>query len=92
MTMANSVELRVPFLGHQVKEFAASVPGNYKIHGFKTKYIAKKTLSGLVPRETLDRKKAGFPVPYASWLRTVMGNWVREIGLYLTEVTSRRAA
>ena len=79
MTMANSIELRVPFLDHRVMEFAASLPGSYKVHGFKTKYIAKKTLSDRVPREIVERKKAGFPVPYASWLRTTMANWVREV-------------
>lgn len=79
MTMANSIELRVPFLDHKVMEFAASLPGNFKVRGFQTKYIAKKTLGGLVPREILHRKKAGFPVPYASWMRTTMANWVRDI-------------
>src|SRR6202048_981828 len=67
MTMANSVELRVPLLDHKILEFAASLPQDFKVHGFTTKYIAKKTLSGCVPREILQRKKAGFPVPYETW-------------------------
>lgn len=79
MTMANSVELRVPFLDHRVLEFAASLPGNFKVRRFTTKYIAKKALRKLVPREILRRKKVGLPVPYASWLRTDLRNWMQDV-------------
>jgi asparagine synthase (glutamine-hydrolysing) len=79
MTMANSIELRVPLLDHKILEFAASLPQNLKVRGFTTEYIAKKTLSGFVPREILQRKKIGFPVPYAKWLRRDLGDWVRDL-------------
>jgi asparagine synthase (glutamine-hydrolysing) len=79
MTMANSIELRVPFLDHKVLEFAASLPGKYKVHGFTTKYILKKLLHERVPQEILKRKKVGFPVPYHSWLRTDLKTWVRDL-------------
>jgi asparagine synthase (glutamine-hydrolysing) len=79
ITMANSVELRVPLLDHKILEFAASLPQNFKIRGFTTKYIAKKALSGSVPREILHRKKAGFPVPYERWLRFDLKDWVRDL-------------
>jgi asparagine synthase (glutamine-hydrolysing) len=79
MTMANSIELRVPLLDHKILEFAASLPQNFKVHGFTTKYIAKKALSGRVPREILDRKKAGFPVPYEKWLRLDLKDWVHDL-------------
>ncbi len=79
MTMANSVELRVPLLDHKVLEFAASLPENFKLHGFTTKYIAKRALRKRVPREILQRKKAGFPLPYEAWLRTDLKDWVRDI-------------
>ncbi len=69
MTMANSVELRVPLLDHRVLEFAASLPPRLKVKGHNTKYILKKALSKQIPREIRNRKKAGFPVPYGSWLR-----------------------
>jgi asparagine synthase (glutamine-hydrolysing) len=69
MTMANSVELRVPLLDHKVLEFAASLPSNLKLSGLTTKFILKKTLSERIPKEIRNRKKAGFPVPYASWMR-----------------------
>jgi asparagine synthase (glutamine-hydrolysing) len=79
ITMANSIELRVPFLDHKFLEFAASLPENFKVRGLKTKFLAKKTLEGLVPQEILDRKKAGFPVPYARWMRTELKDWVHDI-------------
>lgn len=79
MTMANSVELRVPLLDHRILEFAASLPDNFKIRRFTTKYIAKRALSRYVPKEILSRKKVGFPVPYASWLRSELSSWLRDI-------------
>lgn len=79
MTMANSVELRVPLLDHAVLEFAASLPSHFKVHGWQTKYIAKKCLSSVVPKEIIHRKKAGFPVPYAQWMRTDLKDWIHGI-------------
>jgi asparagine synthase (glutamine-hydrolysing) len=79
ITMANSIELRVPFLDHKVMEFAASLPTNFKVHGFTTKYLAKKALSHRVPQEIINRKKTGFPVPYESWLRTDLNSWLRDL-------------
>ncbi len=79
ITMANSIELRVPFLDHKVLEFAASLPGHYKVRGFATKYVAKRALRHRVPEEILTRKKAGFPVPYGKWLRTDMKDWLHDI-------------
>lgn len=69
MTMANSLELRVPLLDHRLLEFAASLPSHYKLKGFTLKYIWKRALSKRIPEPILNRKKAGFPVPYESWLR-----------------------
>jgi len=79
ITMANSVELRVPLLDHRVLEFAASLPVNHKVHGFTTKYLAKTALSKRVPREILDRRKTGFPVPYNSWLRGHLKDWLYDV-------------
>jgi asparagine synthase (glutamine-hydrolysing) len=69
MTMANSVELRVPLLDHKVLEFAASLPPSFKLRGFNLKYILRSVLSQKIPKEIVNRKKTGFPVPYESWLR-----------------------
>ena len=79
MTMANSLELRVPLLDHKVLEFAASLPAHLKVHGFTTKYLAKKAFEGRIPKRILDRRKVGFPVPYESWLRKELRHWVHEV-------------
>lgn len=79
MTMANSVELRVPLLDHVLLEFAAALPENLKVHMFTTKYIVKKALGSHIPREILRRRKAGFPVPWAAWLRAELKDWVSGI-------------
>jgi asparagine synthase (glutamine-hydrolysing) len=69
MTMANSIELRVPFLDHKVLEFAARLPRNQKVRGWKMKYLLKKAMGKHVPSEILNRRKVGFPVPYVKWLK-----------------------
>jgi asparagine synthase (glutamine-hydrolysing) len=79
MTMANSVELRVPLLDHRLLEFAAALPPQYKLNGFTLKYIWKKALSKRVPDSILRRRKAGFPVPYESWLRNNLRDTVHDI-------------
>ena len=88
MTMANSIELRVPLLDHKVLEFAARLPENFKIRGSTTKYILKKALGSRVPKEILHRRKAGFPVPFESWLRTDLRDYVR--GVLLDRTTLSR--
>ena len=79
MTMANSVELRVPLLDHVLLEFAAALPEDLKVRRFTTKYIVKSALKNRIPEEILHRRKAGFPVPWASWLRVELKDWVSGI-------------
>jgi asparagine synthase (glutamine-hydrolysing) len=79
MTMANSVELRVPFLDHKLLEFAARLPRIQKVRGWTTKYLAKKALAKHVPSEILYRRKAGFPIPLDGWMRNDLREWVRGI-------------
>ncbi len=79
MTMANSLELRVPLLDHKVLEFAAKLPTRLKVRRFTTKYLAKRALGKRVPKAILNRRKAGFPVPYAGWLRNEMRDWARDV-------------
>jgi asparagine synthase (glutamine-hydrolysing) len=76
MTMAASVELRVPLLDYRVLEFAASLPLHYKVSGWKLKRILKAALVEAVPQEILNRKKTGFPVPYDGWMRKEMKDFV----------------
>ena len=79
MTMANSMELRVPLLDHKVLEFAASLPAHYKVLGSQGKRVLKAAFARVLPREILTRKKAGFPVPYEGWLREQFPDEVRDI-------------
>jgi asparagine synthase (glutamine-hydrolysing) len=69
MSMAASIESRVPFLDHEFVEHVVAMPGRYKLRGLRTKAVLRKALEGLVPRPILTRRKMGFPVPLGSWLR-----------------------
>lgn len=69
MSMASSLELRVPFLDKIVMKQAESLPHEYKINGKNTKYIFRKAANKTLPDEWADRKKMGFPVPIRRWLR-----------------------
>lgn len=68
-SMANSLEVRAPLLDHRLIEQAARIPSSLKLKGGTGKYIFKKALEPLLPSEILYRKKMGFAVPLASWLR-----------------------
>jgi len=68
MTMANAVEARVPFLDHKMVEFSATVPFNLKLNGMDEKYLLKKAMAGILPKEILKRKKHPFAAPVMSWL------------------------
>jgi asparagine synthase (glutamine-hydrolysing) len=68
ITMANSLELRVPLLDHVVLEFAASLPPEFKVRSAEGKRILKAAFAKVLPDEIIHRKKAGFPVPYEAWL------------------------
>lgn len=69
MSMAASIESRVPFLDHKLVEFAARLPERMKLRGLTTKYILRQAMADKVPSEILTRKKMGFPVPVGTWLR-----------------------
>ncbi len=69
MSMACSIESRVPFLDHPLVEFAARVPERLKLRGGEGKYIVKKAAEGLLPHQIVYRKKMGFPTPITQWLR-----------------------
>jgi len=68
MSMACSIESRVPFLDHPFVEFATRVPDSLKIRGGTQKYILKRAVEDLLPREIIYRKKMGFPTPLRAWL------------------------
>jgi asparagine synthase (glutamine-hydrolysing) len=78
MSMAASIESRVPFLDHKLVEFAARLPVGMKLRGMTTKYILRRAMRDRLPKEILTRKKMGFPVPIGAWLRGRFGHVVDE--------------
>jgi asparagine synthase (glutamine-hydrolysing) len=69
MSMAHSLEVRVPLLDHRLVEFAATLPLQDKLRGGSTKYLFKRALRGLVPDTILERPKRGFAIPLGRWFR-----------------------
>jgi asparagine synthase (glutamine-hydrolysing) len=69
MSMAWSIESRVPFLDHPLVEFAMRVPDRLKIHRGERKFILKKAVENLLPKDIIYRKKMGFPTPLRQWFR-----------------------
>jgi len=98
MSMATSLETRVPILDHKVVEFAYSIPGDLKLKGLTTKWIFKKTMERLLPRQNIYRPKEGFSIPMKHWLRKDLKDLlldylsrkrIREGGLFNFEPVSR---
>ena len=79
MSMAASVELRVPFLDHVLMEFAASLPSDFKINKEQGKYILKKSMEDILPHEIIYRKKMGFPIPVSQWFGKELNDQARDI-------------
>ncbi|HKP80809.1 MAG TPA: asparagine synthase (glutamine-hydrolyzing), partial [Pyrinomonadaceae bacterium] len=69
MSMATSIESRVPFLDHKLVEFTARMPETMKLRGGTTKYVLRESMKGVLPEKILSRSKMGFPVPIGSWFR-----------------------
>jgi asparagine synthase (glutamine-hydrolysing) len=70
MSMAASIEARVPFLDHRLVEFSARIPQSLKLKAGVTKYILKKSAEGIIPNEVIYRKKQGFAAPIREWFRS----------------------
>jgi asparagine synthase (glutamine-hydrolysing) len=68
MSMAASIESRVPFLDHELVEFTASIPAKYDIKGLAGKFILKSAVEDVLPNDIVYRQKMGFPTPWAFWL------------------------
>jgi asparagine synthase (glutamine-hydrolysing) len=76
--MANSLEVRCPLVDHRLIEFAATVPSEMKMKGFRGKWLLRKALADLLPREILYRRKRGFSIPHARWLRGELRPMLRD--------------
>jgi len=79
LSMAHSLELRVPFLDPKVSEFAFSLPTNLKVRGFAKKRLLRQALAPLLPREIVHGRKQGFSIPIAAWLRGPLEPFAREV-------------
>jgi asparagine synthase (glutamine-hydrolysing) len=77
MSMAVSLEGRVPFLDHKFVELAMSIPSQMKLKGGTSKYLLKKALRGVIPDEIIDRKKQGFGVPVYEWFQDRLGTKIK---------------
>jgi asparagine synthase (glutamine-hydrolysing) len=86
MSMAASLEARVPLLDHKLIEFVNSIPAHLKLSGLETKHIFKKAIRDFVPAEILDRPKQGFGVPVQEWINQQLRERIHET---LTEQRTR---
>jgi asparagine synthase (glutamine-hydrolysing) len=69
MSMAASLESRVPFLDHKLVEFTSGLPERLKLNRWTTKYVLRQSMKGVLPEQILTRPKMGFPVPIDAWFR-----------------------
>jgi len=76
MTMAASLEARMPFMDHQLAEFASSLPDKYRINGHTTKWILREAMKRILPEKILARPKVGFRVPVNEWFQGEMKNYL----------------
>ncbi len=79
LSMAHSLELRVPFLDPKVAEFAFALPRRMKVRGFAKKRLLRRALEPLLPREVVHGRKQGFSIPLAAWLRGPLEPFAREV-------------
>lgn len=70
VSMQHSLEVRVPFIDHEFMEFCATIPPEIRLKGFKKKYLLKKALSEILPKEVINHRKQGFVGPTASWMKS----------------------
>ncbi|HWG29790.1 MAG TPA: asparagine synthase (glutamine-hydrolyzing) [Steroidobacteraceae bacterium] len=79
ITMAASIECRVPFLDHRLVEIAGGIPESIKMRGGEPKHILRRALQGIVPQEILERGKRGFGAPVGSWLKAELKPLLEEL-------------
>ena len=76
MTMAASIEARMPFMDHELAAYVSSLPDNYRVHGRQTKWILREAMKRLLPAAILERPKVGFRVPVNEWFRGPMRDYL----------------
>ena len=78
ITMAASIEARMPFMDTELTALAARLPDSWRIRGFTQKHILRRMMAGTLPKEILGRRKAGFRIPINEWFRGPMRSFVRD--------------
>jgi asparagine synthase (glutamine-hydrolysing) len=78
MSMAVSLEARVPLLDHRLIDFVTRIPARFKLRGLETKHIFKRAVADLVPQEILNRPKRGFGMPIQEWINQQLRGRIRE--------------
>lgn len=78
-SMANGVEVRVPFLHESLVDLAATLPDNFKLNRFKTKWIFRKAMEGHLPHDIIYRKKTGFGAPVRIWIKNEFRELIRDL-------------
>jgi asparagine synthase (glutamine-hydrolysing) len=78
MTMAASIESRVPFLDHELAGFVSGLPDNYRVKGMTTKWVLREAGKSLIPEQILNRPKVGFRVPVNRWFQGPMKDYLRD--------------
>lgn len=89
MTMAASIEARMPFMDHELAAFVSRLPDHMRVHGRTTKWLLREAMKRVLPAEILERPKVGFRVPVNEWFRGPMKNFLYD---HLTGADSRTAA
>ncbi len=88
MTMAASIEARMPFMDHELAAFVSSLPDNMRVRGRTTKWILREAMKRMLPADILERPKVGFRVPVNEWFRGPMKSFLYD---HLTGPGSRTA-
>ncbi|MEW6379870.1 MAG: asparagine synthase (glutamine-hydrolyzing) [bacterium] len=78
-SMANALEVRVPFLDHEFVGFVTRLPSRLKLHGLTTKYLLKQSAQGLLPPSIIHRPKKGFGIPVAKWIKAELKSLFAEV-------------
>jgi asparagine synthase (glutamine-hydrolysing) len=79
MTMAHSIEARVPFTDNDLVRFLSTMPVNYKMKGMRKKHLMRSAMEGLLPEEIINKKKVGMEMPYSKWFCTELREFTDEV-------------
>jgi len=79
ISMHHGLEVRVPFVDHEVMEFCAKIPPEIRLKGFKKKYLLKKAMTGILPDDVINHRKQGFVGPTATWIKNDLREYIVDI-------------